>query len=1494
MSVARRRLRLRVVVALPACLLLSALLDAAPYQERHRSDSPPALAWRAASGEGRELDAREGLHALVTAEGLTCTALSRTLVSEPRTVTVRVRTTAFGRLGAPIGVGRGVVSGSASRVELLHDGLLEWFEAHESGVEHGWTIVTPPRGASDEHVWIGLAFEGLAPKVEESGLGAHLVDERGQDRLYYRGLRAFDASGRALPARMRPGPSGVGIEVDDRGAAYPITVDPVLSTLYWSYDPNLSPSDFGVSAWSAGDVNADGFSDFVVGMPYYSVSQPNGGAVFVWFGPTSGASSPPDQVLEMSTPMSAAAFGISVAGLGDLDGDGFEDVVVGASGYHAPEASEGALFFLRGSATGLQVPSGPFFETDVAGAELGRSVAAAGDVNGDGFTDLLAGTGAYTAGGIGNRGKAYLFLGSAAGPTGHAWSELGDRVDAQYGEKLAGVGDVDGDGFDDWVVSALGFANPEALEGAAWLYRGSASGIGSTVGTLIREGNEGSALFGSSVAGAGDVDGDGFADVLVGASSGDGGRGRVYLFYGSPSGLQTTPWIQIGEVGTTEAFGGVVNTAGDVDGDGFADIVVSALGFSGPSSQGRAFLFRGSPDGPIVPSAAELLSGGSDPLFGYSISSAGDVNGDGRTDLIVGHPYFQNSHTHEGRAYLYLGQPTDTPLVAPSLGQTASLAGPASSSFATALTTEGDVNADGYSDLLVGSPDFDATPNGNEGRVQLFLGGADGLASTAQWTYTGTIAGGRLGAALAFAGDVNDDGWADVLLGAPRASLGQLQEGVAYLFHGNATGALANTPSWSFESNQTGAFLGESVAGAGDVDGDGYTDVFLGAPGIAHAGFQNSGSVLVFRGSASGLALAPVATIDNPLPGAFRFGAAVANAGDLNRDGRTELLVGAPDTSAPEFREGRAYVYLGSGVAIAATPAFTVESDVPNALLGAAVSAAGDVDADGFADLLVGVPDLPGGGQVRLYRGQAGVNPVAPGAQTFASPQSGSRFGVALARAGDVNADGFSDVALAAPNWNVNQGKVQLFLGTSSGLASTPALEFDGASGAQLGAGLGPCGDVDGDGFSDVVLGQPGLLSGSGGAIVHMGSTQQGGVRRGQMRITTSAQAMHLLALQTESIGSLRLRGGANTFTNVRGTPAGRELVALEWEMKGGSALLDGTGLDRGAFQALGTLGAPTPATPLDLEEVVAGLSAGQRYQWRTRIATRNPLFPHGLWTTIQGNGKHEKKFGTGFDCNNNGVPDSTEVAQNPSIDCNGNGAPDACDIANGTDPDCDNDGTPNSCELFANDCDGDTLPDDCEIAAGGASVDCNANSVLDTCELSPATDANGDSILDACQFVPYCFGDGMGTPCPCGNSGGAGRGCANSVSANGAVLTVTGAPSITVDTLVLHSTGMPNSAAPSSLYLQGSAQDNGGLGTPIQDGLRCVTGSIIRLGTRPNSGNQSQYPDVGNQIVSIRGGITVPGTTRYYQVFYRNASAVFCPPGTANWTNGLAVTWGT
>jgi hypothetical protein len=187
------------------------------------------------------------------------------------------------------------------------------------------------------------------------------------------------------------------------------------------------------------------------------------------------------------------------------------------------------------------------------------------------------------------------------------------------------------------------------------------------------------------------------------------------------------------------------------------------------------------------------------------------------------------------------------------------------------------------------------------------------------------------------------------------------------------------------------------------------------------------------------------------------------------------------------------------------------------------------------------------------------------------------------------------------------------------------------------------------------------------------------------------------------------------------------------------------------------------------------------------------------------------------------------------------------------------------------------------------ANVPANGSIAITTSVQTTFDSINGFQLVHGSGGPPanaYCFGDGTGTACPCGNNGAVGNGCASSVNPAGGNLAATGAASIANDTFSLNGSGMPNSSA---LYFQGTTQTAGGAGTAFGDGLRCASGSIIRLGTKTNVGGSSSYPG-GSTPVSVKGN-NAAGNVRTYQCWYRNAAA-FCNQDTFNLTNGITTTW--
>jgi hypothetical protein len=222
--------------------------------------------------------------------------------------------------------------------------------------------------------------------------------------------------------------------------------------------------------------------------------------------------------------------------------------------------------------------------------------------------------------------------------------------------------------------------------------------------------------------------------------------------------------------------------------------------------------------------------------------------------------------------------------------------------------TAGDVNGDGYDDVIVGAYRYDNGQN-NEGRAFVYHGSALGLSSTADWTAESDQGGALLGWSVGTAGDVNGDGYDDVIVGAPWYGNGQTYEGRAFVYHGSASG-LSTTPNWTAESDHQSALFGGSVGTAGDVNGDGYDDVIVGASSYDN-GYADEGGVVGYHGSPSGLSTTPDCTAESGQLNAS-FGSS-GTAGDVNGDGYDDVIGGAPNYDHGQTDEGLAVVFHGHG-----------------------------------------------------------------------------------------------------------------------------------------------------------------------------------------------------------------------------------------------------------------------------------------------------------------------------------------------------------------------------------------------------------------------------------------------------------------------------------------------------------------------------------------------------------------------------------------------------
>nr|MCW1930300.1 integrin alpha [Candidatus Kerfeldbacteria bacterium] len=450
--------------------------------------------------------------------------------------------------------------------------------------------------------------------------------------------------------------------------------------------------------------------------------------------------------------------GSVVASAGDVNNDGYDDFLVGADGNDEVATNAGAVYLIYGESsqlTSASLSTAIQFTGEVSEDYAGIAFSTAGDVNNDGYDDILIGA-AFNDDSGSNAGAVYLIYGESSQLISSSLSTAiqftGEAINDRAGLSVSSAGDVNNDGYDDILIGAYLNDDSGSNAGAVYLIYGQSSQLtSSSLSTAIQfTGEVEGDVAGYSVSAAGDVNNDGYDDILIGAYLNDdsgSNAGAVYLIYGESSQLTSASLstaVQFTGEADGDAAGYSVSSAGDVNNDGYDDILIGAYLnddiISGFGNSGAAYLIYGESSrlaSASLSAAVKFTGEAMEDYAGISVSSAGDVNNDGYDDILIGAYLNDGSGTDAGAAYLIYGQSSQ--LTSASLSTAVQFTGEAAGDVAGySVSAAGDVNGDGFDDVLI---------RGDVGQ-QLYLG----------YLYIDSDGDGMAGTSGVFSGlDSNDD-----------------------------------------------------------------------------------------------------------------------------------------------------------------------------------------------------------------------------------------------------------------------------------------------------------------------------------------------------------------------------------------------------------------------------------------------------------------------------------------------------------------------------------------------------------------------------------------------------------------------------------------------------------------------------------------------------------------------------------------------------------------
>jgi Ca2+-binding RTX toxin-like protein len=626
----------------------------------------------------------------------------------------------------------------------------------------------------------------------------------------------------------------------------------------------------GFSVASAGDINGDGIDDVIIGGPRGA----NGAAAYVVF----GSRTPFGPSFDMSNLNGANGFrivapseveltGYSVASAGDVNGDGIDDLIVGAPDTAVNGVASGAAYVVFGRDTGFSatVDLSPLDGSNgflmlglAAGDSAGLSVASAGDFNDDGIADFIVGA-PNADPNVDGAGASYVVFGrdtgfgasvDLAGLTGANGFRIDGPSLGDFAGRVASAGDVNGDGIDDLIIGAISADVDGLTAGAAFVVFGSSDPFGASLNLADLDGTNGfrisgraaSDRTGGAVAAAGDINGDGIGDLIIGAREADPNAdrsGASYVVFGRDTGfapnldlatLDGSNGFRIAGLAFQDQGGHAVSAAGDLNGDGLDDLVVtSPLADPNTTASGSTYVIFGAAGGFGPDFDLSTLNGsngfrldgvGIVDFSGYAVASAGDVNGDGLDDLIVGAVRGDEGGRYSGTSYIIYGR-----------AESVIFLGTAATDTVDGAAGDDQLSGLGSSDVLNGLAGNDVLDGGD---AKDFLYGGDGADTLVGGAGDDLLDGGTGDDQMA--GGLGDDTYVvdsldDVVTEAAGEGQDRVRSSVTFtlgatLEHLQLTGAA--------DINGSGNELGNQIdgnSGVNNISGNGGADLIRGHGG---------------------------------------------------------------------------------------------------------------------------------------------------------------------------------------------------------------------------------------------------------------------------------------------------------------------------------------------------------------------------------------------------------------------------------------------------------------------------------------------------------------------------------------------------------------------------------------------------------------------------------------------------------------------------------------